>query len=187
MLFRRWIMTNPDLLGPWLRQFLLEHVLTERNLARNTQRSYRDALALLVPFLCAQTHKDADQLTIDDVSADHVRQFLSHLEQERGCSIATRNQRLAAIHALARFIGLSSLEHIAWSGQMRNVPRKKAPLAQITYLEKAEMDALLKAPDRQTAQGRRDYALLLFLYNTGARATESAQLTIADLCLAHSP
>jgi site-specific recombinase XerD len=180
-------MTNTDLLGPWLRRFLLEHLVTERNLARNTQCSYRDALALLVPFLSAQTRKEADELTIDDVSADRVRQFLSHLEQERWCSIATRNQRLAAIHALARFIGLSSPEHIAWSGQVRTVPRKKAPLSQITYLEKVEMDALLNAPDRQTAQGRRDYALLLFLYNTGARANESAQLTIVDLCLAHSP
>ena len=152
-------MTNTDLLGPWIRRFLSEHLLTERNLARNTQRSYCDALALLIPFVSAQTHKDADQLTIDDVSADRVRQFLSHLDQERRCSIGTRNQRLAAIHALARFIGLSSPGHIAWSGQIRTVPLKKAPLAQITYLEKVEMDALLNAPDRQTAQGRRDYAL----------------------------
>ena len=180
-------MPNTDLLGPWLRRFLLEHLLTERNLARNTQRSYRDALTLLIPFVSAQTHKDADQLTIDDVSADRVRQFLRHLEEERRCSIATRNQRLAAMHALARFIGLSSPEHLEWSGQVRTVPFKKAPLAQITYLEKGEMDALLNAPDRQTAQGHRDYALLLFLYNTGARANETAQLTIADLCLAHAP
>jgi integrase/recombinase XerD len=180
-------MPNTDLLGPWLRRFLLEYLLTERNLARNTQRSYRDTLVLLIPFVSAQTHKDADQLTIDDVSADRVRQFLRHLEEERRCSIATRNQRLAAIHALARFIGLCSPEHVVWSGQVRTVPLKKAPLAQITYLEKAEMDALLKAPDRHTAQGCRDYAILLFLYNTGARANEAAQLTIADLCLAHAP
>jgi len=180
-------MPNLNLLGPWLRRFLLEHLLTERNLARNTQRSYRDTLVLLIPFLVAQTHKDADQLTIDDVSAERVRQFLRHLEAERQCSVATRNQRLAALHALARFIGLSSPEHVGWSGQVRTVPFKKAPLAQITYLEKWEMDALLKAPDRQTAQGHRDYALLLFLYNTGARADETAQLTIADLCLAHAP
>jgi integrase/recombinase XerD len=180
-------MPNTHLLGPWLRRFLLEHLLTERNLARNTQRSYRDTLALLIPFLAAQTHKDADQLTIEDVSADRVRQFLHHLEAERQCSIATRNQRLAALHALARFIGLSSPEHVGWSGQVRTVPFKKAPCAQITYLEKGEMDALLKAPDRHTAQGQRDYALLLFLYNTGARANETAQLTIADLCLASAP
>lgn len=180
-------MTDTDLLGPWIRRFLLEHLLTERNLARHTQRSYRDTLALLIPFIAAQAHKEADQLTVSDVSADGVRRFLLHLEEERGCGIATRNQRLAAIHALARFIGLSSPEQVAWSGQIRTVPFKKAPRAQITYLEKAEMDALLKAPDRQMAQGRRDYALLLFLYNTGARANEVAQLTIADLCLAHAP
>lgn len=180
-------MPNTNLLGPWLRRFLLEHLLTERNLARNTQRSYRDTLALLIPFLAAQTHTEADQLTIEDISADRVRQFLHHIEAERQCSIATRNQRLAAIHALARFIGLSSPEHVGWSGQVRTVPFKKAPFVQITYLEKREMDALLKAPDRHTAQGQRDYALLLFLYNTGARANETAQLTIADLCLAAAP
>jgi site-specific recombinase XerD len=75
-------MTNTDLLGPWLRRFLLEHLVTERNLARNTQCSYRDALALLVPFLSAQTRKEADELTIDDVSADRVRQFLRRFPEK---------------------------------------------------------------------------------------------------------
>jgi integrase/recombinase XerD len=95
--------------------------------------------------------------------------------------------RLAAIHALARFIGLSSPEHIVWAGLIRAIPFKKAPQTQVTYLEKAEMDALLGAPNRATAQGRRDYALLLFLYNSGARADEAARLTIADLQLAAMP
>ncbi len=104
-------MTDTDLLGPWIRRFLLEHLLTERNLARNTQRSYRDALTLLIPFIAAQTHKEADQLTLSDVSADCVRRFLRHLEEERGCGIATRNQRLAAIHALARFNTLCGRPH----------------------------------------------------------------------------
>lgn len=178
-------MTDTTLVGPWVRRFLLEHLLTERNLSRNTQRSYRDTLTLLMPFAAAQKNKEVDQLLATDLSADLVRNFLSHLEENRGCGIATRNQRLAAIHALARFIGLSSPELIAWSGQIRSIPFKKAPQAQITYLEKAEMDTLLKAPDRQTAQGRRDYALLLFLYNSGARADEAAQLRITDLQLAH--
>jgi site-specific recombinase XerD len=180
-------MTDTTPLGPFVRQFLLEHLITDLNLARNTQRSYRDTLVLLLPYLSTQTRKAADKLTINDLSAELVRKFLSHLEEERRCSITTRNQRLAAIHALARFIGLSSPEHVVWSGQIRAVPFKKAPQTQIAYLEKAEMDALLNAPDRQTAQGRRDYALLLFLYNSGARADEAAQLTIADLQIAAVP
>ena len=77
-------------------------------------------------------------------------------------------------------------EHVAWCGQIRVVPPKRAPRSCITYLEKSEMDALLEAPNRSTEQGRRDYALLLFLYNTGARADEAAQATIGDLTLAQS-
>src|SRR5215475_3483471 len=177
-------MRDTSLIGPWIRRFLLEHLVAERNLARNTQRSYRDALTLLIPFIAGKLHHPVDRLTVVNVSADLVRLFLADLEQSRKCSIATRNQRLAAIHALARFVGEHSPEHIAWCGQIRSIPFKKANKAVIPYLEKPEMDALLRAPDRQTVQGRRDHALLLFLYNSGARAHEAAQLLISELDLA---
>lgn len=177
-------MTDTTKLGPWVRRFLLEHLVSERNLARNTQRSYRDSLALLVPFIAGKVHKQIDQLDIDDVSAEHVQRFLEDLEHTRRCSLTTRNQRLAVIHALARFIGQHCPECIEWCGQVRAIPFKRTPKTSITYLEKPEMDALLAAPNRNTAQGCRDYALLLFLYNTGARADEAAQLSIGDIKLA---
>jgi integrase/recombinase XerD len=180
-------MSETAKLGPWVRRFLLEHLVGERNLARNTQRSYRDTLALLISFIAGKGHKGVDQLAVNHLTAEHVRQFLQHLEDTRGCSVTTRNQRLAVIHALARFIGERAPEHIEWCGQIRAVPFKRAAKTSITYLEKSEMDALLAAPDRNSAQGRRDYALLLFLYNTGARADEAAQLSVADLRLAHAP
>jgi site-specific recombinase XerD len=179
-------MTDNSLLGRWVRRFLLEHLVTERNLARNTQYSYRDTLVLLIPFIVEKSGKQIEKLKVTDVTPELVRQFLLYLEQIRGSSMATRNQRLTAIHALARFIGLHSPEHIEWSGQISTIPFKKAEQSLITYLEKNEMDVLLAAPDRNTAQGRRDYALLLFLYNTGARADEAAQLRITDLDLAQS-
>ena len=163
-------MTDPSLLGPWVRRFLLEHLVGERNLARNTQQSYRDTLRLLLPFAARSAHKPVDRLGVEDLSADRIRAFLQELEEKRGCSNATRNQRLAAIHSLARFIGLHSPEHVRWCGEVRAIPVKKAPRPLVTYLEKKEMDALLAAPDESTAQGRRDHAVLLFLYNTGARS-----------------
>ena len=180
-------MTKTAKLGPWLRRFLLEHLVGERNLARNTQHSYRDTLALLIPFIANRAHKDVDQLELSHLSSEDVHQFLQHLEDDRGCSVTTRNQRLAAIHALAHFIGARGPEHIEWCGQIQAVPFKRAAKNSITYLEKPEMDALLAAPDRNSAQGRRDYALLLFLYNTGARADEAAQLSVGDLRLGHAP
>lgn len=174
-------MAEKNLLGSWVRRFLLEHLAGERNLARNTQRSYRDTLCLLIPFAADQQGRAVDRLTITDLSAALTRQFLTHLEEVRGCSIRTRNQRLAAIHALALFIGERSPEHLAWCGEVRAIPFKKTTRTLIPYLDKPEMDALLAAADQNTAQGRRDHALLLFLYNSGARANEAAQLTVADI------
>jgi len=174
-------MSDATSLGVWVRRFLLEHLVGERNLARNTQHSYRDTLVLLLPFVAAKLKKPLDRLTPIDLSADLVRLFLTYVEESRQCSIATRNQRLAAVHALARFVGERSPEHIVWCGQIRAIPFKKTTKLVIPYLDKPEMDTLLAAPDRQTSQGRRDYALLLFLYNSGARADEAAQLIIRDL------
>jgi len=180
-------MSDTGKLGPWVRRFLLEHLVSERNLARNTQRSYRDTLALLIPFIAKKIGIAIDHLKVFDVTADLVRAFLAHIEETRGCSVTTRNQRLAAMHALGRFVAQRSPEHIEWCGQIRNVPFKKAAKTEITYLEKPEMDALLAAPDLSSPQGRRDHALLLFLYNTGARADEATQVTIADMELSRVP
>lgn len=179
--------TEKQLIGAWIRRFLMEHLVGERNLARNTQASYRDTLALVLPFAGKMLKKAVDHLCIEDISADIIRDFLQYLEKERDCSIVTRNQRLAAIHALSRFIGERSPEHVAWCSEIRGIPFKKTSKATMTYLEKPEMDALLNAPDRHTEQGQRDYALMLFLYNTGARANEAAHVTVGDLDLGSSP
>jgi len=180
-------MPDTDLLSPWVRRFLLEHLVAERNLARNTQASYRDALQQFLPFISRAAHRRIERLRVEDVSPARTRAFLQDLEKTRGCGIATRNQRLAAIHSLARFIGLHSPEHLQWAGQIRSIGSKKVARPLIGYLEKDELDALLKAPDRRTAQGRRDSAVLLFLYNTGARADEVAQVQIGDLELGAAP
>lgn len=176
-------MRDTNVLGPWVRRFLLEYLVGERNFAANTQRSYRDTLCLLIPFVATTTKATVDRLTIDHATADIIRRFLNHLETTRHCGVATRNQRLAALHSLARYIGERSPEHLVWCAEVCRIPFKKALREAVCYLEKPEMDALLVAPDRSTRQGFRDYAVLLFLYNSGARATEVAGLTVGDLDL----
>ena len=154
-------MRDHTLLGPWVRRFLLEYLVAERNLARNTQVSYRDTLTLLLPFVSLQAAASIERLTVHDVSAHRVRAFLDHIEQERGCGVATRNQRLGAIHSLARFIAMRSPEHLDWCSQVRSIPFKKAAKSVIGYLDKPEVQALLRVPDRRTSLGARDHALLL--------------------------
>jgi integrase/recombinase XerD len=176
-------MSKHALVGSWVKRFLLDHLVLERNLSRNTQQSYRDTLALFLPYASSRKKTQIDRLEVFDLSSDVLRGFLDHLEKERRCSIRTRNQRLAAVHAMARFIAERSPEHIAWCNEVRSVPFKRFTRKELSYLDKPEMDALLAAPDRSTRQGVRDHALLLFLYNSGARVTEAASLKIGDLNL----
>jgi len=180
-------MRDLNLLGPWVRRFLLEHLVAERNLSHNTQISYRDTLSLLLPFAGTKMRKSVDRLNVFDISPGVIRSFLEKIESVRNCSVATRNQRLGAIHSLAKFIGMRSPEHVSWCAEVRSIPFKKSAKPMIGYLDKSEMDALLNQPIRSTSQGSRDYALLLFLYNSGARADEAAALCIDCLQVGTSP
>jgi integrase/recombinase XerD len=176
-------MTDQSALGPWVKRFLLEYLPGERNFTRNTQQSYRDALRLLIIFAAGSLHKKPDRLLVEDMGADLLRNFMRHIEEVRKCSISTRNQRLAAIHALASFIGERCPEHLPWCAAIRAIVFKRGARVPVGYLEKNEIDALLDAPDNTTWIGTRDRVLLRFLYNSGARASEAAQLTVGDLRL----
>ncbi|MCP3863304.1 MAG: site-specific integrase [Aestuariibacter sp.] len=180
-------MSNHHLMGPFVRRFLIEELVVDRNLSPNTQKSYRDTIRLLFNFISERHSTDPTRVTVDQIDTAVVREFLAHLENDRGNSIATRNQRLAALHSLFRFIGRLVPDLVEHAAQIQAIPLRRTIVPNMAYLEKYEIDALLGVPDRRRAQGRRDYAILLFFYNTGARASEVAQLTVADLSLGLSP
>ena len=129
-------------------------------------------------------HQDPDSTRIyAKVNLDGLRQVAEFdlvAEEERDCVIATRNHRLAAIHSLASFICLNNPEYIQWAGEIKAIPFKKTSRPLVVYLEKDEMNALLDATEDDN-QRYRDHAILLFLYNTGARADETAHVKINDL------
>lgn len=180
-------MIDRHLLGPFVRRFLLEEVVADRNLSPNTQKSYRDTIRILFEFVGERYSIDPTRVTVEQLDSALVRGFLAHLEDDRGNSVATRNQRLSALHYLFRFIGRLVPELVDHAAGIQAIPARRATTPAMPYLDKPEVDELLAAPDRQSPLGRRDYALLLFLYNTGARATEAAETRIADLNLGPSP
>lgn len=179
-------MAKLNLLGSWIRRFLIEYLIIDRNLSPNTQQSYRDTMRLMLPMVAKVSRKSVDNLEIEDLSPARVKSFLKLVEDARNCGVSTRNQRLCAIRSFAGFVATLSPEHIKWCGEIRAIPTKRSPRPQIAYLEKAEMDALLEAPNSDTSQGYRDHAVLLFLYNSGARAAEVAHAQIGDLDLDQS-
>ncbi len=175
--------TQPNSLARSLRRFFGDHMPRARGLSPHTVLSYRDAFALLLRFLAARKGRDVVALDLPDLEPDGVIAFLEHLETVRGNCVATRNARLAAIHAFARFVAAQHPEHLEICQRLLAVPFKRAPVRVVDYLEENEIAAMLDATDRTTADGRRDYALLLVMFNTGARVQEILDIRPWDLQL----
>ena len=170
-------------LGRALRGFLGDYLPRVRGASRHTVLAYRDAFKLLLRFLEQHLARPAVELDFPDLGPDSLLAFLEHIETERGNSIATRNARLTALHAFARYAAAHHPEHLELCQRILAVPFKRGPQRAVEYLEEHEAKALLAVPDCRTALGRRDRALLLAMYNTGARVQEILDLRPCDLQL----
>ena len=109
--------------------------------------------------------------------------FLTHLENKRGNSARTRNVRLAAIHSFFRYAAFELPEHAAQIQRVLAIPSKRFTRALVRFLTRAEVDALLGAPDQDTWFGRRDHAFILMAVQTGLRLSEITGVTCDDLVL----
>jgi len=173
----------PNVLGAIVRDYFTDHLPRLRGVSPHTIHSYRDSLVLLLRFLSARRKRPVAELDLMDLDPPGILAFLSYLEQERKNGAATRNVRLSAIHALFHFVASRNPEHLELTQRILGIPFKRAPQRAIDYLEYEEIEAIMKAIDRTTPQGSRDYALLASMFNTGARVQEIADLRGCDLQL----
>jgi integrase/recombinase XerD len=145
----------PNALARALRGFFADHLPGVRGMSPHTVCSYRDAFTLLLRFIAARRNRSVVKLDFEDLSPDSVIAFLHHLEKDRGNGAATRNARLAAVHAFARFVATNHPEHLELCQRILAVPFKRAQPRIVEYLEAAEIAAILDAPDRTTPDGPR--------------------------------
>jgi site-specific recombinase XerD len=178
-------MTDSKVLLHLVQDFFQDYLSSQRALSQNTILAYRDALKLFLSFLAVNTNKQTARLRMDDLKAEQVLAFLDDVEVARHNSTATRNLRLAALRTFFHY--LISVDTVR-AGQYQKIiaiPLKRSPRSVMGYLETGEVQAILDSIDRNEASGRRDYALLSFFYNTGARVQEVVDLKVApNLCTA---
>lgn len=173
----------PNLLSAAIRDYFTDHLPRLRGMSPHTLHSYRDSLVLLLRFVARERKKPITNLDLTDLDPPSILAFLRYLEQERNNGVSTRNVRLSAIHAFFRFVASRNPEYLELAQRVLGIPFKRAGQRAIHYLEYEEIDAVLKAVNRGTAQGMRDYALLATMFNTGARVQEIADLRACDLQL----
>jgi integrase/recombinase XerD len=145
-------------LAPTLQAFFTGRLLGQRGASGHTIAGYRDTWRLLLSFAAQHTGKNPCQLDIADLDAPLIAAFLDHLEHERHHTIATRNNRLAAIHSLFAYLALHHPEHADTIRRVLAIPTKRTEKNLLTYLTDPEVNALLAACDHATPTGRRDHA-----------------------------
>ena len=168
-------------LAPTLEAYFTERLIGQRHASPNTVAAYRDAWRLMLRFVCDRTRKQPCQLDLADLDAPLIGAFLDHLEADRHNSPRTRNARLAALRSFFRYAALRHPEHAALIARVLAIPSKRCDRAEVSYLDQAEADALVAAPDRRTWTGRRDHALLDIALQTGLRVSELTGLRNQDV------
>jgi integrase/recombinase XerD len=170
-----------------LERFFTQRLMAQRHVSPHTIASYRDAFRLLLQFAREQLHKPPSRLMLQDLNPALIGAFLDDLEKGRDNSARSRNLRLTAIRSFFRY---AAYEDPTQSGLIQRVlamPSKRYDKKQVGFLVRAEIEALLAAPDRNTWAGRRDHALLLVAVQTGLRLSEMIGLCRGDVELGTGP
>jgi integrase/recombinase XerD len=172
-------------LGALAQEFFLSHLIEQKGLRQSSVRSYRDTLRLFLQFAAADAHRQVSKLTSEDLSFERVLAFLRHLEQQRHNGIATRNQRLGALHTFFEFVARRDPDRLRECQQIAAIPVKRSAQPTMPSLTREEVQTLFAGLSGDDQLALRDRALLLFFYNTGARVQEVADLRIEQLALDH--
>jgi site-specific recombinase XerD len=174
---------RPTDFSGYLTGFLTRYLVTQKNVSRNTILSYRDTFKLLLRY-CQQVANIApEKITMTILTSDLLTGFLEWLETGRRCGVATRNQRLAAIHSFFRYVQTEEPAGLFHYQKVIAIPQKRTQSAIVEYLTPDAMKHLLEQPDKQLVKGRRDLTLLCTLYDTGARVQELIDLRACDVML----
>ncbi|KXG44291.1 site-specific integrase [Tepidibacillus decaturensis] len=168
-----------------LTEFLSMYLPRQKNASKNTIASYRDTFKLLIRYCQEQRGIPVEKLNMGMLTHGLIADFLEWIEKERKCSIATRNQRLAAIHSFFRYAQYEEPTGILHFQKVIALPVKKAPKPIVAHLTPEAMKLLLSQPDKMTVKGRRDLTLLSVLYDSGCRVQELVDIKVRDVVLSN--
>jgi integrase/recombinase XerD len=157
--------------APTLLEGVEEYLLAldvERGLSVNTVEAYKRDLSQYLVFL-------------EGSEPDHgsVERYVAHL-RERELASSTVGRKLAAIRGLHRFLVIEGMRQVDPTLLLES-PRRPEPFPKALTIDDAI--ALVEIPDLATVKGRRDSALLEFLYATGARVSEAVGVDLGHVDL----
>jgi len=168
-------------LAPHIEAFLREHLARHRAASAHTCDSYAYSFQSLFKFAARRLRTVPSALTLEQLDAPLIGAFLEHLENARRNSAQTRNIRLAAIRSFFRFLQHREPAALEQIRRILAIPYKKTDTRLVAHLDKAELQALLDAPDPSAREGIRDRAMLHLTVCAGLRVSELTGLCVSDV------
>ncbi|MCD7818523.1 MAG: site-specific integrase [Lachnospiraceae bacterium] len=159
--------------------FFTKHLPDRKGASPNTVKSYRDCFVLLFNYMESEHAVKPEKIYLKTIQRSHIEGFLDWLESSKGCTISTRNVRLAAIHSFYRFMQYEMPDRLEQWQEILTIPQKKPKAGTMNYTSIDGIKLLLEMPDKKSPQGLRDLALLSLMYDSGARVQEIADLKVS--------
>lgn len=164
-----------------LKDFLEIYLIRQRHYSKNTQKSYREAIRLLLQYFNDELGLSYAQMSFEDLTYSNVCGFLDWLEHNRGCSLQTVNLRLMAIRSFARYASIIDPARIYFQVELSNVKTKKSASKVVEFLSEAALKTLFEQPDISKKNGARDLVFMLLMYDVAARCQELLDLKLGDI------
>lgn len=166
-----------------VRRFLLDYLPKQRCLSENTILSYKQTLNIFVAYMRDEVGIGATELTFSHIGQSVILSFLTWLENARGCSASTRNQRLMALRSFLDFAGQIDCAQTALYLSACNIPATKDHSRIIAFLTEPALAALLQQPDPSKFKDLRNLVFMILMYDTAARCSELLDMRVCDLRL----
>ena len=167
----------------YLSAFLTRYLAGERNYSPNTILAYKDTFVQFITFMKERKNIEVQKLTLECITKDVVIDFLDWVQENRHCSNATRNYRLAALRSFFCYMQYENPERIYEWQKILSIKVKRHEKQSINYLSTDGIKLILEQPDLSTGNGRRNLALLALMYDSGARVQEIIDLTPSSVRL----
>ncbi|MCD2346146.1 tyrosine-type recombinase/integrase [Clostridium guangxiense] len=163
-----------------IRSFLTTYLPKQKCYSFNTIKSYKETLNLLIDYL-----QDEKQIPITQISFEYldnitICSYLDWLQETRGCSISTRNQRLMVLRSFFKYAGMVDSSYIILQSEVSKVPVKKCTSTIVEYMSEKALQALLQQP-LNSKYGIRDRFFMILMYDTAARCGEMLNLKVKDI------
>lgn len=177
-------MNESMILFRMIRDFLTIYLLKQKAASPNTIRSYKNTLNLFLGYAVDTLKIPMIDLEFQYLSRELIESFLDWLEDVRGCSIASRNQRLAGLRAFLKYASTKDLTLIIYYQEALNIPKKRrSKRHEIEFFSEKALQVILSQPDTRNRYGIRNLVFMILLYDTGARVQEILDLKLESIHL----